>query len=806
METYCLKCKEKREMQSPVAGFTATGGPITRGICVVCGGKLARMGHTPEHDSLPKPEIIKPEKKAKAAGKKSKSGDKKKSSARNGRRNSTSRTAIKPIVIGKGKDLVIVESPAKARTVGKFLGDEYRVMASVGHVRDLVKSQLSVDVENNFAPRYRVDNEKREIVKEIGRQAERSKTVYLATDPDREGESIAWHIRESAEIPSEKTQRVVFHEITRDAVEDAFQHPRELDMDLVDAQQARRILDRLVGFKISPILWARVKNGLSAGRVQSVALRLIVEREREIQAFVPVEYWVIHAILSPQGSERTYKAKLIRINSEEFQLPNLTAAESTLEDLRAAVYKINSIQKRPRTVKPAAPFITSTLQQEASRKLGFLSRRTMMIAQQLYEGIDLGNGEVTGLITYMRTDSVHVSKQAVDEARRYVRTSYGDEYVPASVPTYRTRAKSAQEAHEAIRPTSVNLVPEKIQSFLSPEQYRLYKLIWQRFVASQMSPAKLEITTVDILGTSTQNKYLLRAGSTVVVFPGFKALYEESVDDGNGDSEEQTILPLDIMKEKQVQILRDLESQQLFTQPPPRYSEASLIAVLEENKIGRPSTYAPILSTIQDRGYVVRKQKSLHPTEIGFIVNDKLVEFFPSIVDIGFTSDMEDRLDEIASGKLGWIDVIQDFYTPFEKLLANAQENMPKTRIEPKKIGRSCPECGHDLVLREGRYGKFISCSNFPACRYTEPYLETLGIECPKCREGKIVKRKGKSGKPFYGCSRFPDCDFIAFNKPLKEPCSNCGGTLVETSKRQSKCLACGNVSPIEAEEVNQNV
>ncbi|MGB4594796.1 MAG: type I DNA topoisomerase [Anaerolineaceae bacterium] len=803
MEAYCLKCKEKREIINPIAGFTSNARPITSGTCAVCGSKLSKLGATPAHEGLEKPEVSKSAPKVKSAKakttKKAKTIKVVKKPTENRKTNGKA-TVLKPVVVGNGKELVIVESPAKARTIGKFLGDKYRVIASVGHVRDLLKSQLSVDVENGFTPKYRIDNEKKAIVAQIKDYAARSKKVFIATDPDREGEAIAWHVMESAEIDPAKSERVVFHEITREAIADAFAHTRQIDMDLVNAQQARRVLDRLVGFGISPILWAKVRGRLSAGRVQSVALRLVVEREREIQNFIPVEYWVVSADFKPDGKSAVYRAKLFKVNHKDPHLPNETITKSLVEDMRQAAYLLDSIKKATRKAKPSAPFITSTLQQEAARKLGFLTRKTMAVAQQLYEGIDTGNGETNGLITYMRTDSVHVSTQAIAEARGFIQRKFGNSYLPDSAPVYRTRAASAQEAHEAIRPTSVMREPEAVRAFLTNDQYRLYRLIWQRFVASQMESALIETVTVEVEGKSVKHVYTFRAQSSRTLFQGYRAVYEESSDDENGETNGFVDLPINDLREGQKQWPQDFITQQKFTQPPARFSEASLIQALEENKIGRPSTYSPIITTIQTRGYVSREEKRLVPTEIGFIVNDLVVEYFPSVVDIGFTSTMEDDLDKIAEGQSNWTEVMEEFYGPFSKSLEHAKENMPKTKIAPEKIGRVCPRDGGDLVLRTGKYGKFISCSNFPNCYYTEPLVVKTGVTCPKCKLGELVEKRSKKGRLFYGCNRFPECDFLTNNKPVTQACPNCGGLLTEMGKGRARCNDCHNVINLDSE------
>jgi DNA topoisomerase-1 len=707
----------------------------------------------------------------------------------------------------KGK-LVIVESPAKARTVGRFLGKEYTVKASVGHVRDLLRSQLSVDVENDFAPKYRVMNEKRPVVKELKSLAKSAEEVYLATDPDREGEAIAWHLLESAEISSKNARRVVFHEITEPAVAEAFAHTRGINMDLVDAQQARRVLDRLVGYNLSPLLWRKVRGRLSAGRVQSVALRLIVEREREIDAFVPVEYWSIGAEFRPQGGKQSYIAKLAKIDEAEPVLDSEATVQPVLVDMEKASYVIGKIKRGERRRNPSAPFTTSTLQQEASRRLGYTARRTMALAQQLYEGIDIGQGGAVGLITYMRTDSTNIAELAQQEARQFIGERYGAKFLPEEPPIYKTKSRGAQEAHEAIRPTSVLRLPDSLKEYLNRDQMRLYQLIWQRFVASQMSPAVYDTMSIDITGKNGGHTYLLRASGSTILFQGFLIVYEEARDeDVKADEEENVRIPPDLA-EGQVQQLLRLIPEQHFTQPPPRYSEASLVRTLEENGIGRPSTYAPILGTIQQRGYVIRDGKRLIPTETGILVNDLLIENFPEVLDVGFTAQMEEDLDRIASGELPWADVIRQFYTPFSKQVELAEERIPMMNMGPEPIGRACPDCGHDLVIRWGRYGKFISCSNFPECRHTEAWLEKIGVLCPK-DQGDIVERKTRKGRIFYGCANYPNCDFTSWKLPLPTPCPECGGLLVVADKRNAQCLKCEERFPLDqisSDELSETV
>jgi DNA topoisomerase I len=754
LEAYCVKCKTKREIQDPKADFNATGAPVTHGTCGVCGTKLYRIGRTEAHAGMS------PVKRVKEAP------------AR------------------KGK-LVIVESPAKAKTVGRFLGKGYTVRASVGHVRDLLRSEMSVDVENDFKPKYRVPNEQRAVVKELKELAKTAEEIYLATDPDREGEAIAWHLLESAEIPPDLTKRVVFHEITQSAIDDAFSHPRDINMDLVDAQQGRRVLDRLVGYSLSPLLWEKVRSRLSAGRVQSVALRLVVEREHEIDAFVPVEYWTIEAELKPKGVEATFLARLARVDNEDPQLPNEEVVHGLLEDMEKAAYSVSKVKRGERRRKPSAPFITSTLQQEASRRLGYTARRTMALAQQLYEGLEVGEGGATGLITYMRTDSTNIAEMALQEVRKFIGDTYGNDFLPPTPPQYKTRAVGAQEAHEAIRPTSVLRQPEKVKKFLSSDQFKLYQLVWQRFVSSQMESAVYDTLTVEINADGQQHQYLLRASGSSLRFPGFLVVYEETRDEdqAQGEEGENVKIPAQIA-EGQAQELIRLVPEQHFTQPPPRFTEASLVQTLEEFGIGRPSTYAPILSTIQERGYVIREGKRLSPTETGMLVNDLLVQHFPEIVDMNFTANMEKDLDEVASGDREWVDVIRGFYAEFAPQIEKAKAEMPTTKAELEKVGRACPQCGHDLVIRWGRYGKFISCSNFPACRYTEAWLEKIGVKCPE-DGGEVVERKTRKGRVFYGCANYPNCQFTSWKRPIATPCPKCGGTLVIANKREVQCLKC---------------
>lgn len=752
MEAYCMKCKTKREIVNPQALFNASGAPVTRGTCGVCGTTLYRTGRTSAHEGM-----VKPEKVDHRTGK-----------------------------------LVIVESPAKAKTVGRFLGKGYTVRASVGHVRDLLRSQLSVDVENNFQPKYRVPNEKKAVVKELKQLAKEHAEIFLATDPDREGEAISWHLLEAAAIDPKLAKRVVFHEITENAINEAFSNPRDIDMDLVNAQQARRILDRLVGYSISPILWEKVRSRLSAGRVQSVALRLIVEREQEIEAFNPVEYWSIGAELRPESQKQTFITKLVKIDDKDPELGREEIAKPILMDMEKAVYVVTKVKRGERRRKPQAPFITSTLQQDASRKLGFTAKRTMGLAQGLYEGQDVGEGGTTGLITYMRTDSTNIAEVARNEAKVYISAHYGNDFLPEKPPEYTKKVAGAQEAHEAIRPTSVMRDPEKVKPFLEPAMFKLYQLVWQRFVASQMESAVFDTLSVDVTGKGSGPIYTLRAAGSSVKFPGFRIVYEEAKNEDKKTEEEDEInirIPASIAEGQKQNLVR-LIPEQHFTQPPPRFSEASLVAALEENGIGRPSTYAPIISTIQQRGYVERVEKRLIPTETGTLVNDLMMQYFPEIVSLGFTVRMEEDLDKIAEGKADWVKVMSAFYQPFAITVAKAQSEMPVTKTGPEPIGRACPECGKELVIRYGRYGKFISCSGFPECRHTEAWLQKIGVECPK-DHGEIVERKTRKGRTFFGCANYPNCDFTSWKRPLAKPCPKCKGMLVIANKREAQCLNC---------------
>ncbi|MBQ6518599.1 MAG: type I DNA topoisomerase [Anaerolineaceae bacterium] len=777
---------------------------MTRGVCPVCGTNMAKMGKTPEHEGLEKPVIEKT-----AAAKKTKTSKTSKS-AKSAKitKKSSSAKKLPAVHINKNQSLVIVESPAKAKTVGRFLGKDYVVRASIGHVRDLNKYTMSIDLDHDFTPKYYVPKEKKELVQELTALAAGAKKVYLATDPDREGEAIAWHLQESADIDPKKTERVVFHEITEPAINDAFAHPGKVNMDLVDAQQARRVLDRIVGYSLSPLLMKKVHmRNLSAGRVQSVALKLVVDREREIQNFVPREYWTIKAELTPDGIKDSYIAQLAKINKKDPELGNEKQVNEHLTNLKAADYKILSLKEGEKKRRPYPPFTTSTLQQEASRRLGFSSKKTMMLAQQLYEGLSVGAEGSVGLITYMRTDSTNISPVAQNEARDYITSVHGKSFVPAKPPLYTKKAKGAQEAHEAVRPTSVMRSPDKIKEYLEKDQYRLYQLIWQRFLASQMADAVYKTETVEVEANKV-NSYLFRASGQKVIFPGFLVVYADIKDEDSKEEEVNTIFP-NGLKEGQKQNLKKLIPDQHFTQPPARYTEATLVRAMEENGIGRPSTYASIISTIEGRNYVNLEKRHLVPSETGFMVNDLLVGHFDEIMDIGFTSQMENELDSIAEGEKEWVEVIRQFYDTFEPELEKAKENMPEIpKAAPEPVGRDCPDCGKPLVYRTGRFGKFISCSGYPDCRYTEKLqkpVEKIGVACPKCGGDLIVKRTHR-GKIFYGCVNYPTCDFAEWNRPISQKCPLCGSMMVMSGKDSAVCTNkdCQHKIHIEADSAKE--
>ena len=687
--------------------------------------------------------------------------------------------------------MVIVESPAKARTLGKFLGKGYNLKASMGHIRDLPRSRLGVDIDSGFAPQYVVPKEKKKVVLELKQAAKTASTVYLATDPDREGEAISWHLMIVTKSDRKPYRRVVFHEITEKAIKYAFNHPRSIDMQLVNAQQARRVLDRLVGYKISPLLWRKVRRGLSAGRVQSVALRIIVDREREIEKFIPVEYWTIEAELAKKATAEAiaFRAMLVGlIDGTKLEIHNREEATEISDELERANYSVIKVKTKKLTRQPAPPFITSTLQQEAWRKLHFTASYTMSIAQQLYEGLPVGDEGRVGLITYMRTDSTRVAHSAVVETREFITSKYGSQFIPPHARSFTRIVKGAQEAHEAIRPTKIWRQPSLIKPYLTTAQFRLYELIWKRMVASQMSAASFDNTTVDIQAKCPGSKanYLLRTSSSVITFPGFTILYTESKDEEEG--KKSSSLP-QLEKDDELELL-GLFPEQHFTQPPPRFTEATLIKMLEQQGIGRPSTYAPILSTIQERGYVTKANGGFQPTELGVVVNDLLSKYFPDIVDIEFTAHMEEELDEIAQENKDWVHVIQDFYVPFEQSLQNASLLMEKVKLADEVTEEICPECGKPMVIKTGRYGKFLACSGYPECKYTKSFQIKTGVSCPECGS-ELVERLTKKKRTFYGCSNYPDCHFATNFKPLPQPCPKCGGLLTQYRLKWAKCTKC---------------
>jgi DNA topoisomerase-1 len=689
--------------------------------------------------------------------------------------------------------LVIVESPAKARTLNKILGRSYSVKASLGHVRDLPRSSLGVDTDKGFTPKYVIPPGKRKIVGEIKEAISKASSIYLATDPDREGEAISWHLVQATKLDKNDrpVHRVVFHEITKDAVQEAFQSPRSIDMNLVNAQQARRILDRLVGYKLSPLLWRKVQRGLSAGRVQSVAVRMIVDREQEIQDFVPQEYWIMEVELAlSEEKKAAFRARLFALaDGTKLDIGSKDEADRVVADLEKAEYAVKTVVTKQVARQPAPPFITSTLQQEAWQKLHFTASRTMAIAQQLYEGLPLGKEGSVGLITYMRTDSTHVAASAISEARDFIREKYGAKFVPPKPRSFARKAKFAQEAHEAIRPTKIYRQPEQLKPFLDLAQLKLYELIWKRMVASQMSAALYDTTNVEIRASNTGNQpegYLLKASSSVVKLPGFMVVYSESRDE---DERSESLISLPKLRAGDRLLYLGTSSEQCFTQPRPRYTEATLIKALEQKGIGRPSTYAPILSTIQERDYVNKAEGKFRPTELGLTVTKILTAHFPEIVDPGFTAQMEEQLDEIAQGKHEWIAALQQFYPPFQDMLDKAWTNLEKVNMT-QASEETCPKCGRSMVIKVGRFGKFIACSGYPDCKTTMPYLVKIGISCPQCG-GELVRRISKKKRVFYGCSKFPKCQFTVNRKPIAKPCPDCGSLLIQYGRDWAKCVAC---------------
>ncbi len=679
--------------------------------------------------------------------------------------------------------LVIVESPAKAKTIEKYLGRKFSVKASMGHVVDLPKSQFGVDINNNFQPKYIKIRGKAKLINDLQESVRKADSIYLATDPDREGEAISWHLANTLNVKDKLVKRIVFHEITKKAIENSMKNPRDIDIDMVNAQQARRILDRIVGYELSPLLWKKVRRGLSAGRVQSVAVRLITEREREIKDFVPEEFWSITSEFRTERQEK-FLAKLATFNKKKIEPKNQGEAQAIEADLKGKKFRVGEVRKKERLRFPAPPFITSSLQQEAARKLGFGARKTMIIAQQLYEGLELGAEGTDGLISYMRTDSVRVAAEAQTEAREVITERYGSAFLPEEVPVYKTKAASAQDAHEAIRPTRIGRRPETIKEFLNKDQFRLYQLIWNRFIASQMRPAVMDTVAVDVMA----GDYVFKANGSTIKFPGFLEVYQEGHDDEN--VEEEGRLP-ELAPEEPLKLLK-IDPKQHFTQPPPRYTEATLIKALEEKGIGRPSTYAPTVDTILKRNYVQLVEKRFIPTDLGQIVVDLLKQKFSEIIDYDFTAEMEEKLDRIAEGDLDWVKVLNDFYKPFNEEIQKAAVDVERVEIPVEESDVQCEKCGRTMVYKYGRFGRFLACPGYPDCKNTKPIRKTMGVKCPKCGDGEILERKSKKGRLFFGCNQYPNCDFTSWERPFKEPCPQCGSMcVVKGGKNDPKTVLC---------------
>ena len=680
------------------------------------------------------------------------------------------------------KNLVIVESPSKAKTIGKFLGSKYKVIASVGHLRDLPKSRIGIDIENEFEPQYISIRGKGDIIKELKKEAKKANKVYLATDPDREGEAISWHIANLLNIDLQEECRIVFNEITKSAIQKAIKNPRKIDLKLVDAQQARRVLDRLVGYQISPLLWRKLQRGLSAGRVQSAALRMICDREDAIKEFVADEYWNIVATLSKETGDKKIKeknkfdAKLVKISGEKSVVTNEKSAKTIEKELAKGDYKVSSIEKKEKISNPHAPFTTSSLQQDAANKLGFSTKKTMIVAQQLYEGVLIPTRGTLGLLTYIRTDSVRISDEARQSAKNYIIEKFGDQYYAGAV--YSNKKKDVQDAHEAIRPSYIDLTPDELYSVISKDQYNLYKLVWNRFIASQMSKAVYDSTAVNI----ENGKYSFRASGSVVKFDGYLKVYR---------NENETENKMPNVEKGDLLSLLNLDLEQCFTQPPPRYTEASLVKDLEEKDIGRPSTYAPIIATLAQRKYITKEKKSILPTDLGFLVTDLMKSYFNEIVDVGFTAQMEDKLDDIEVKDANWKKIIEEFYAIFSKSLKVADEQIEKVEIPDEPTGEICEICGKPMLKKNGRFGTFAACSGYPECKNTKPIVQKIGVSCPKCGKD-IIQKKGKSGKIFYGCSGYPDCDQVFWNKPTDKKCPECSSLMVEKKNKKTN-FACSN-------------
>ena len=696
-----------------------------------------------------------------------------------------------------GQNLVIVESPAKAKTISKYLGKNYTVEASMGHVRDLPKSKLGVDIEDNFTPKYITIRGKGELIAKLKKAAKKADKIYLATDPDREGEAISWHLANILKISEDETCRIVFNEITKGAVKESIKGARKINLNLVDAQQARRVLDRLVGYEISPILWKNVKWGLSAGRVQSAALKLICDKEEEIKAFEPKEYWTVDCVLKKE--RKKFPIKLTKYENKKIEISNENEANKVISDLKENEYRVEKVKKGSRLKNPLPPFTTSTLQQEAAKKLNFITKRTMSIAQALYEGVDVKGFGTVGLITYMRTDSVRISEEAQGRAIEFIKESYGEEYIPEKLRVYKGK-KNIQDAHEAIRPSHIEITPEIAKANLTPEQYKLYSLIWKRFIASQMASCALNTNSIDI----ANGKYTFKASGSTIKFDGFMKIYDYLTEADEND----VLLPS--LEEGEVLEPSSVEGKQHFTQPPARYTEASFVKLLEEKGIGRPSTYVPTISTLLSREYVIREKKNLIPTELGFIVNNIMSDYFKQIVDVDFTAGMERKLDNIEEGNEEWKKVVGEFFEPLQVAIEKAEKEISKVVIEDKVSDVPCDKCGRMMVIKKGRYGTFLACPGYPECKNAKPIVEELDVPCPKCG-GKILAKRSKKGKKFFGCSNYPNCDFVSWNEPIKEPCPKCGSYMTmkfsKTKGNYAVCSngECGNTMPLENDKLEND-
>ncbi|AZV56296.1 type I DNA topoisomerase [Clostridium sp. AWRP] len=681
-----------------------------------------------------------------------------------------------------GQKLVIVESPAKAKTIGKYLGKNYVVKASMGHVRDLPKSQLGVDIDNEYTPKYITIRGKGELLDKLRKEAKKSEKVYLATDPDREGEAISWHLSHALKLDENEKCRIEFHEITKNAVKSSIKSARLININLVNAQQARRVLDRLVGYKISPILWRKIKWGLSAGRVQSVALKMICEREKKIVDFVPQEYWTIECELNKENESKCFNVKLTTFNKKKIEIGSKDEVDKIIKELKEGQFIVKSIKNTNKNRTPLPPFTTSTLQQDAYKKLNFSTKRTMSIAQQIYEGVDIKGYGTIGLITYMRTDSVRIAQEAQEVCRDFVVNKFGKEYIEEKPRNFKSK-KNIQDAHEAIRPTNVEITPEIAKENLKPEQYKLYNLIWNRFVASQMSSCQIDVKSIDIVNSN----YGLKVSGSRIKFDGFMKVYKYS------SEEEKSDISLPKLEEGEKLLRKSIDGKQHFTQPPARFSEASLVKTLEENGIGRPSTYAPILSTLLDRKYIQREKKTLIPTELGDIVNNIVSQYFKQVVDVEFTAAMESKLDSIEDGKDDWRKVVGEFYEPLKKSIEIAEKEVARITIEDKVTDIKCDKCGRNMVIKHGRFGDFLACPGYPECKNTKPIVEELDVKCPKC-QGKVLVKRSRKGRKFYGCSNYPDCDFVSWFEPTNEKCKECGSYMVKKyNKSKGNYLECSN-------------